>query len=135
MVKEVRERNASLLIDTIDGPIRMKCRKFVDGNCHVGRGVKNRILDLYDKLADEVVDAAEKPAIRILTKLFQEVETEILDAFSGHQDPLDAISDAIVDSQQKYLERSDKQKRTRVLDEIHDVLSSLPEDKLIGAGA
>jgi hypothetical protein len=135
MIKEVRDKNASLLIDTIDGPIRRKCRKFVDENGDVGPGVKNRILMVYDKLADEVVDAAEKPAIRILTELFQEVETEILDAFSGHQNPLDAISEAIVDSQQKYLDRSDKQKRARVLNEIHDVLSSLPKDKFIGAGA
>lgn len=135
MIKEVREKNASLLIDTIDGPIRRKCKKFVDEHCDIGPGVKNRILIVYNKLADDVVDAAEKPAIRILTELFQEVETEILNAFSGHQNPLDAISEAIVDSQQKYLERSDKQKRRRVLDEIHDVLSSLPDDTLIEAGA
>jgi GTP-binding protein EngB required for normal cell division len=126
MMKEVRDKNATLLIDTIDGPIRNRCRKFVDAHQDAGPGVKRRILELYDELADQITDAAEKPAIRILNALFKEVEAEILDAFDAHRDPLESIAEAIVDSQQKYLERSDAQKRKGILQEAGIVLDELP---------
>ncbi|MBX7135832.1 MAG: dynamin family protein [Fimbriimonadaceae bacterium] len=135
MMKEVRDKNATLLIETIDGPIRKRCKSFIDSSRDRGAGVKLRILDLYDELADEVTDAAEKPAIRILTNLFKEVENEILDAFEGHRDPLQSIAEAIVTSQQKYLERSDAQKRKRILDETAALLASLPGEKTITSGA
>jgi GTP-binding protein EngB required for normal cell division len=126
MIKEVRDKNATLLIDTIDGPIRKRCKGFVDEHRDVGSGVKDRMLRLYEELADEVTDAAEKPAMRILTVLFKEVEAEILGAFEDHRDPLQSISDAIVTSQQKYFERSDAQKRWRILDETGAILASIP---------
>ena len=39
--------------------------------------VKGRIIRLYDKLADEVVDAAKGPSVNLLTKEFKKVEEEI----------------------------------------------------------
>lgn len=135
MIKEVRDRNATLLIETIDGPIRKRCDKFIESNYDRGAGVKGRILSLYEQLADEVTDAAEKPAIRILTSLFKEVEAEILDAFQGHRDPLQSIIDAIVTSQHKYLERSDAQKRKRVTQDAAAVFASMPlEEKALRVG-
>ncbi|MGJ5816548.1 dynamin family protein [Paludibaculum fermentans] len=135
MIKEVRDKNQTLLIDTIDGPIRKRCKGFVDANSDVGSGVKSRMLKLYEDLADEVVDAAEKPAVKILNGLFKEVEAEILGAFEDHRDPLQSISDAIVASQQKYLERSDAQKRKRILDEASTVLDSMPMQSIADAEA
>jgi len=134
MIKEVRDKNATLLIETIDGPIRNRCRRFIDSHHDVGSGVKQRILDLYEELADAVTDAAEKPAIRILTGLFKEVEAEILDAFDGHRDPLESITDAIVTSQQNYFERSDGQKRKRILDEAGTILASMPVEEATTVG-
>jgi hypothetical protein len=135
MIKEVRDKNATLLIETIDGPIRNRCRKFIESNHDVGTGVKQRILLLYEELADAVTDAAEKPAIRILTALFKEVEAEILDAFEGHRDPLESITDAIVTSHQNYFERSDAQKRKRILDEAGSVLANIPVPEATTVGA
>jgi GTP-binding protein EngB required for normal cell division len=126
MIKEVRDKNATLLIDTIDGPIRKRCKGFVSEHRDIGSGVKDRMLRLYEELADDVTDAAEKPAIRILTALFKEVEAEILGAFEENRDPLQSISDSIVTSQQKYFERSDAQKRSRILDEAASILASIP---------
>jgi GTP-binding protein EngB required for normal cell division len=133
MIKEVRDKNATLLIEAIDGPIRKRCRSFIDSSADRGVGVKLRILDLYEQLSDEVTDAAEKPAIKILTGLFKEVEAEILDAFEGHRDPLESISDAIVASQQRYRDRSDAQKRKRILEEVAVILASIPAEQAIGA--
>jgi len=135
MLKEVRDKNATLLIETIDGPIRNRCRRFIDSHHDVGTGVKQRILDLFEELADAVTDAAEKPASKILTGLFKEVEAEILDAFEGHRDPLESITDAIVTSQQNYFERSDAQKRKRILDEAGAVLTTMPVQEATTVGA
>jgi hypothetical protein len=134
MIKDVRDKNATVLIEAIDGPIRRRCKNFIDHSMDRGAGVKVRILDLYDELADDVTDAAERPAVRILTGLFKEVETEILSAFEDHRDPLQSITDAIVTSQQKFVERSDAQKRKRVLEEAASALASMPVQPVVRIG-
>jgi GTP-binding protein EngB required for normal cell division len=126
MIKEMRDEVKAQLVGEIEGPIKAKCSAFVRKNSHVGPGVKARILELYSDLADEVTAAAEVPAKRILLRLFKEVEKEILDALAERQNPLESIFEAIVVSQQKYLERSDAQKRRRVLAELHEVLTGMP---------
>ena len=77
MVKEIREEAKTKLITSIEGPIKRRCDSFVKKNLDVGIGVKRRILELYINMADEVTDAAQEPAARILQKLFKDVETEI----------------------------------------------------------
>jgi DNA polymerase IIIc chi subunit len=126
MIKEVRERNSTELINAIDGPIRQKCKRFVDAHSDVGAGVKNRILTVFDQLADEIPDAAEKPALRILSKFFSEVEQEIIQTLQEHQNPLDAMAEAIVASQEQYLLRSDAQKRKPILEDAGKLLGSVP---------
>jgi hypothetical protein len=126
MIKEVRERNSTELINAIDNPIRLKCKKFVDANLDVTPGVKNRILELFEQLADEIPDAAEKPALRILNKFFGEVEQEILQTLQEHQNPLEAMSEAIVASQEQYLLRRNAQKRKPILEEAGELMRSAP---------
>jgi vacuolar-type H+-ATPase subunit H len=134
MIKEVRDKNATRLIDAIDGPIRNRCKKFIDDNQDTGAGVKKRILAAYAELAEKVTDAAEKPAVRILTELFKEVEAEVLDTLEAHRDPLESIKEAIVTSQQKYRERSDAKRRKGILQEAGSVLAELatPQDAAVG---
>jgi GTP-binding protein EngB required for normal cell division len=127
MVKEMRDEAKAHLISVIEGPIKKECEGFVRKNLDVGPGVMQRILELYEQLADKVTEAAEAPAKKILLKLFREVEKEILDAFAAHQDPLKSVFEAIVTSQQKYRERSDAQKRKRILAELKEVLDLAPE--------
>lgn len=133
MIKEVREKNSTDLINAIDGPIRMKCKRFVDANSDVGPGVKNRILALFDQLADEIPDAAEKPALRILTRFFGEVEQEILLTLEEHQNPLEAMADAIVASQEQYRLRSDAQKRKPILEQAGLLLGTVPTGEAVTA--
>jgi hypothetical protein len=133
MIKEVREKNSTDLINAIDGPIRMKCKRFVDANSDVGRGVKNRILSLFDQLADEIPDAAEKPALRILTRFFGEVEQEILLTLEEHQNPLEAMAEAIVASQEQYRLRSDAQKRKPILEQAGLLLATVPTGDAVTA--
>lgn len=126
MVKEMRDQAKAQLINRIEGPIKRKCDDFVRRNLQIGTGVKQRILELYNKLAEEVSEAAQEPATRILQQLFRDVEKEILDAFKGHENPLDAVAEAIVSSQESYIKRSDAQKRRRVLEDLAAVLESMP---------
>jgi GTP-binding protein EngB required for normal cell division len=126
MIKEVREKNSTDLINAIDGPIRLKCKRFVEANLDVGPGVRNRILVLFDQLADEIPDAAEKPALRILTRFFGEVEEEILLTLEEHKNPLDSMAEAIVASQEQYRLRSDAQKRKPILEQVRVLLSLVP---------
>lgn len=128
MVKEMRDEAKARLIGAIEGPIKKACDEFVRQNLDVGPGVRQRILELYESLADKVTEAAEDPAKRILLKLFKGVEKEILDTFADHQNPLDSVSEAIVSSQQQYLERSDAQKRKRVLEGLREVVESMPNE-------
>jgi len=133
MIKEVREKNSTDLINAIDGPIRMKCKRFVDANSDVGPGVKGRILALFDQLADEIPDAAEKPALRILNRFYGEVEQEILLELEEHQNPLEAMADAIVASQEQYRLRSDAQKRKPILEQTRVLLKTVPPGEVASA--
>lgn len=126
MVNELRDEAKTQLIETIEGPIRARCTKFVERHDDIGPGVRNRILSLYSELPTEVADAATKPAANILTRLFREVEKEISAAFKDHQDPLESAADAIVSSQEDYLKRSDAQKRKGVLRDLDLVLAESP---------
>lgn len=131
MVKEIREEAKNKLISSIEGPIKRRCDSFVKKNCDVGIGVKRRILELYINMADEVTDAAQEPAARILQKLFKEVETEILEAFKEHENPLDALAESIVASQESYVKHSDAQKRNRILGELDEIFNGLPNETII----
>ena len=135
MIKEVREKNATDLIQALDGPIRQKCKKFVEANSDVGRGVKVRIIELFDLLAEEIPNAAEKPALRILSRFYGEVEQEIVQTLQEHQNPLDAMAEAIVASQEQYRLRSDAQKRKPILEESAILLKSAPADNSARAAA
>jgi dynamin family protein len=135
MVREMREEAKNRLIETVESPIRSGCKKFVNRNADVGPGVKNRILQLFSQLATEVSEIAEQPAVHVLTRLFKDVEKEILATLSEHQDPLDSAAEAIVASQADYIRRSDAQRKRTVLDELNNVVSACPISDLDIAGA
>jgi GTP-binding protein EngB required for normal cell division len=135
MVKEMRDEAKSQLVNAIEGPIKSACDGFIRRNADVGAGVKMRILELYESLADTVTESAEGPAKKILLRLYREVEKEILEAFSDRQNPLDSIFGAIVTSQQKYLERSDAQKRRRILGELASLWAGMSGQQQTDAAA
>lgn len=103
-VDELRERVREELIKQIEGPIRRKCKKFVSDNNDSGTGVKMRIVELFEQLAEDVVEAAVSPAVDLLVERFREVDKEILAAFGEHSDPLNEAADALVSRQEKQAE-------------------------------
>ncbi|MGE0386214.1 MAG: dynamin family protein [Gammaproteobacteria bacterium] len=121
-VDELRERVRNELIKRIEGPIRRRCKKFVEDNEHVGRGVKGRILELFAELAEEVVLAASKPASALLVERFQEVDKEILAAFREHSDPLQEAANALVQRREQRVRKEDSQ----VLAAIEAARAALP---------
>lgn len=114
------------LCKAIEAPIRRACQEFVNRNQNSGTGVRGRILELFDALADEAIEAAKKPAYKVLLDNYQKVELEILDAWKDHNDPLLAAAEAIVSSHEDSMKRSDAQKRKQVIEEIDDILQCVP---------
>jgi hypothetical protein len=137
MVKEQKDEVMRNLVQKIQGPIKRKCRTFIDRHDDVGSGVKRRILDLFAELADDATQAASGPATAILTACFREAEKEILAVFEQHTDPLNSAADAIVASHELRLKRSDAQRRKNVLADAEAVLAACPwpvPDEAVTAG-
>ena len=110
----------------IKEPIGKKCRDFVEQNQHVGSGVHRRITHLFKNLANVAIDAAKKPATRVLLQNYQSVYDEILEAWKNHNDPLETVANALVASHKDSVKRSDAQKRKVVLESINDLITSMP---------
>ena len=121
-VNELRNKIRTELIKKIEPHIRRKCQKFVQNNQHVGSGVKNRMLDLFDELKDEVVEAAEGPATELLVEKFKEVEKEILSAFGENFAPLQDAADALLQRKGKNIQQDDVQ----IAVAIEAALSNMP---------
>jgi hypothetical protein len=134
-VDELREKVQTSLVKKIEGPIRRKCEKFVADGDAIGPGVKQRILHLFRRLANETIEAATEPAIELLTDRFREVEKEILAVFEEHKehnDPIEAAVNAIVASHEQRIEREDRKKKQLVLDGLNNIVQECPipwEDK------
>lgn len=108
-VDDLRDKVRTELIKKIEGPIRRKCQKFVADQQDFGTGVKLRILELFEQMAEEVVAAAATPATTLLVEKFKEVDKEILAAFGEHSEPLDKAANALIQRQEKTIQREDAQ--------------------------
>lgn len=135
-VDDLRDKVRTQLINKIESPIRRKCRKFVDDHKDSGIGVKDRILDLFDQLADDVVSAASDPAIELLVLRFQEVEREILAAFGEHGDPLAEAAKKLVERKSFTIE-SDSGHTGEFAQMIENAILAIPpmDDEAKGLGA
>ncbi len=125
-VDQLRDEVKTSLVRKIEIPIRQRCRKFVVLGWIEGKGIKGRILDLFDRLAEEVTNSAIGPAEEVLLNAFREVQEEILEVFRKHPNPLDASRDAIVNAHENYVKRSDAQRRRQVLADVEAVLADRP---------
>ncbi|TKD01685.1 dynamin family protein [Polyangium fumosum] len=107
--------------------VRQSCEKFVEEKKDVGPGVKQRILDHFrDELAETVVEGARPVAAKVLLSNYKEVQQEIGERLSVYRNPLEAARDAIVQSHEDGVRRSDAQKRRHVLEEIETILAEVP---------
>jgi GTP-binding protein EngB required for normal cell division len=126
LINEMREEVKNRLVSTIRLPIRRRCERFVQKNQHIGAGVKLRMLDLFGELAEDAVAAAADPAKDLLTTRFKEVEKEIAKVLRSDEDPIDSAADAIVESHQAIVRRSDDQRRKKVLVQIDGIRAASP---------
>lgn len=125
-VDQLRNEVKTSLVRKIETPIRQRCRVFVALNEDIGKGTKDRILELFDKLAEQVTETATGPAEEVLLNAFRGVQEEILEVFRKHPSPLDASRDAIVNAHENYVKRSDAQRRRQVLADVEAVLADRP---------
>ena len=120
------------LFKKVNKKVERRCKKFVDQQEDVGRGVQERIHGMLDELAGEVVDAARPTAIKVLTQRYMDVEEEIRSAFEEYPNPIDQAVDAIVSQHEDYRRRSDAQKRGKIIAASTELLEQL--EQLRGAG-
>jgi hypothetical protein len=99
-------------------PIKSACEKFVERNDHVGRGVKERIIDLFNELAHEVTKAAEHPATKVLEENFSKVREEIREAFNEWGDPLQQTADLILQKESREVSLQSERDRESMLMQI-----------------
>jgi GTP-binding protein EngB required for normal cell division len=126
-VDELRDTVKKELSKTIRGPIKTACEKFVrDGNDY-GPGVKYRILELFNSLAETSTRAAKAPAIKILTENAASVRADIQKELKKGGDPIQDTVDLIVEKHEDRVRRSDAQRRRGVLQEAQTVIAKFPD--------
>jgi hypothetical protein len=129
---ELRQRVRDQLLNAICKPIQRRCQKFVDEGQNAGRGVKNRILDLFEELLPMVVGVAKTPTLKVLNENYEDVHVEIREQLRKNPDPLKAAEDAILTGHQEAERRSMAQRRKQVLETLESVLKASTSSHPIG---
>ncbi len=123
----LREKVKNQLTQAIEPKIRERCLAFVVAGQNEKSGTKNRILEMFDELAIDAVDAAAPHAEAILLDCYRAMENEMRRAFfEAHADPLQEAADAIIESRENRQRRSDATERVAVLSQIELALQSSP---------
>lgn len=121
---ELRQRVRDQLLRTISTPIQKRCQKFVDDGEDVGRGVKHRILDLFDELLPTVVAVAKAPALKVLNQNYEDVQIEIREQLKKNSDPLKTAEEAILTRHEEAERRSMAQRRKQVLERLGSIVAA-----------
>jgi Dynamin family len=122
---ELRQRVRDQLLRTISTPIQRRCLKFVDEGEDIGRGVKNRILNLFEELLPEVMKVAKTPALKVLNENYEGVQIEIREQLKKNADPLKTAENAILTGHQEAERRSMAQRRKQVLETLESALAAI----------
>ncbi len=125
-ISDLRTDVKNRLKSAIEKPIRRQCQNFVKRNDHIGRGVKRRILELFDELADAITSDATSVASQILTQGFTQVERELRDVTKSLEHPFDAAMNALVESHENRLQRMDSKTKALVIEASRNVTDSCP---------
>jgi len=111
---EMRIRVRDDLEGAVRDPIRAACVRFVRAGNNAGPGVKQRILDLFNELADEAALGCEAAAQIILSESFEDVRNRISANIDDWGDPVDETLEALSQSHARKLRRSDAERRGRL---------------------
>lgn len=115
---ELRQRVREQLLKTISSPIQRRCQKFVSEGFDVGRGVKYRIIELFDEMIPTVVQVAKEPALKVLNENYEDVQIEIREQLKKSPDPLKTSEEAILTGHQEAERRSMSQRRKQILERV-----------------
>src|SRR5208283_2599231 len=124
-----REDVKNRLKVSIEKPIKRRCQEFVRKGDHIGAGVKLRILDLFDELANAATADAKKVAVEILTQGFRIVDKDLKEVTKSFDHPLEAAMEAIVAAHEDRLKRGDAKKRKGVLEAVGQVIETCPQTR------
>ena len=120
---ELRQRVRDQLLHAISNPIQRRCQRFVSDGADIGRGVKRRILELFDELLPVVVDVAKTPTLKVLKENYEDVQLEIREQLKKNPDPLRTAEEAILVGHQDSERRSMALRRGRVLEQLQEILA------------
>ncbi|MBK6942990.1 MAG: dynamin family protein [Planctomycetes bacterium] len=126
LVKELRDEAREELVRAIEKPVGRGCMQFVDRHADIGTGVKNRTLELFEELADEVQNVVVKPARQILERLFKEAESNIARKLEAHPDPLREAADLLVGLDGTGADSNKAKRRTAVLNAVASAVELRP---------
>jgi len=126
-VDQLRQRVKAALLDAIEDPIRKRCQQFVGERRDTGSGTKVRILDFFQGLVLEVVEAAKAPCNTILLENLRVVEGEVLEVLDKYPDPLAAAAKALSGESDDHREGAEAQ-RSKIMASIRKALEAQPED-------
>jgi hypothetical protein len=128
-IASLREDVKNRLKVSIEKPIKRRCQEFVRKGDHIGAGVKLRILDLFDELANAATADAKKVAVEILTQGFRIVDKDLKEVTKSFDHPLEAAMEAIVAAHEDRLKRGDAKKRKGVLEAVGHVIETCPQTR------
>lgn len=125
-IDELRSLVKSELYEKLEKKVRQRCRQFVDSGGDRGTGVKTRMLEMLDELADLVVEAARPAAQEVLTRRYRQVEEEIRAKFDKFRNPVDAAANELLGEPLTTEQKKNAEKQQRVARQAKDLLKSLP---------
>lgn len=126
-VGDLRQIVKTRIMDVVRPPIKRECERFVASGDDIGRGVKDRILNLFEDLARQATKSAEKPAVKILEDNFAIVRADIKSAFDGLGDPLLQTADLILQREKQEIEQKSEREREAILVEINSMMVIVSE--------
>jgi len=125
-IADLKEQVRSDLIDKVEKRVRHACERFVKRGLDRGTGVKVRMLEMLDDLAPDVATVAKKAAKDVLKRHYEEARQQIIEEFQRFPNPVDSAVRALVDDHERYIRRSDAQRRRNVLARANDLLRQIP---------
>ena len=131
---ELRQRVRDQLLKSISTPIQRRCQKFIDDGEDTGRGVKVRIIELFDELLPIVVQVAKSPTLKVLNENYEDVQIEIREQLKKNPDPLKTAEEAILSGHQDAERKSMAQRRRRVLEMLTNAFATAEGATPIAAG-
>jgi hypothetical protein len=126
VITQLRDKVRRSLANEVEQAIAKQCQAFVARGEDQGKGVKQRILDLFDSLAREAANAGMEPAVGILRESYRQVHDELKRELRTIDNPLDVATERILESHLTHLERSDAQKRRQVFADVTAMLEHDP---------